>query len=101
MIAVVKKLIKQRQDGISQFQQGGRDDLVRKETAELALLKAYLPPEMPEEDLVSAIDSVIAGMGSVTVKDMGRVMKEVMAKTQGQADGKLVSELVRKRLGPA
>jgi uncharacterized protein YqeY len=99
VIAVLRKLIKQRQDGLAQFEKGGREDLVAKEKAELALLKGYLPQEMSAEELGRIVAEVAASMGPVTIKDMGRVMKEVMVRTQGRADGKMVSDLVKKQLG--
>jgi uncharacterized protein YqeY len=96
---VLKKLIKQRQDSIVGFEKGNRMDLVVKEKAELEILKSYLPSEMSPEAVAKIVDEVVAAAGAVTIKDMGRLMKEVLAKTQGQADGKLVSDLVRKKLG--
>lgn len=94
-IAVVKKQIKQRQDSIEQFTKGNRPEMAEKESKELAILKAYLPPEMPEEEIKKIIAEAIAATGAQGMKDMGKVMKEVNAKIAGQADGKLVSELVR------
>lgn len=96
---VLKKLIKQRQDSIQQFEQGNRMDLVEKERKELAILKAYLPEELSEAEVLKIVEGCIADLGSVTMKDMGRVMKEAMAKAQGKADGKLLSDIVRKKLG--
>ena len=98
VLVVIKKLIKQRQDSIQQFEKGNRMDLVNKERAELDILKAYLPEEMSEQELIKIVDEAVLGMGVITVKDMGRVMKEVMAKTQGRADNKMVSDIVRKKL---
>ena len=98
---VLKKLIKQRQDSIAQFEKGQRMDLVAKEKKELEILKSYLPQELSPEELAKAVDETVAAMGPVTMKDMGRVMKDVMAKTQGRADAKMASDLVRKKLGPA
>lgn len=97
-IAVVKKQIKQRQDSIEQFTKGNRPEMAEKESKELAILKAYLPPEMPEEEIKKIIAEVIAATGAQGMKDMGKVMKEANAKIAGQADGKLVSELVRASL---
>ena len=97
--AVLKKLIKQRQDSISQFEKGGRHDLVAKEKAELEILKSYLGEEIGEAELVKIVDEVVASIGAATMKDMGKVMKEVMAKTKGSADSKMTSDLVRKKLG--
>lgn len=101
VIAVVKKLIKQRQDSITQFEKGGRMDLVEKEKKELEMLKCYLPAELSEADVARIVDQVVASSGAATMKDMGRVMKEVMARTQGAADSKLTSDLVRKKLSGA
>ena len=97
-IAVIKKQIKQRQDSIEQFTKGNRMDLVEKETKELAILKSYLPPELGEEEVKKVIEEAVAQLGAAGLKDMGKVMKEVQAKLAGQADGKLVSELVKQRL---
>lgn len=96
---VLKKLIKQRQDSIAQFEKGARMDLVQKEKAELAILKAYLPQELSEAALSKIIDEVVLAAGASNMRDMGRVMKDVMAETQGRADSKLTSDLVRKKLG--
>ncbi|MCR4338172.1 MAG: GatB/YqeY domain-containing protein [Candidatus Omnitrophica bacterium] len=97
-IAVIKKQIKQRQDSISQYEQGGRQDLAEKEKKELDILKSYLPQEMSAEQVSAVIETVIQEVGAKSVKEMGIVMKGVLAKVGGQADSKLVSELVKKRL---
>jgi len=98
-IAVVKKLIKQHQDSIEQFKAGGRLDLVEKEEKELGFLRAYLPPELSEAEVKKIVDEAVAATGATGIKDMGKVMKEVLARAAGQADAKLVSELVKARLG--
>jgi uncharacterized protein YqeY len=100
-IVAIKKLIKQHQDSIAQFNSGSRPDLADKEAKELEILKVYLPPEMSSDELKKIIDQVIVSTGAVGVRDMGRVIKEVMAKTGGSADGKMVSEIVKLRLAPA
>jgi len=97
---VLKKLIKQRQDSITQFEKGQRMDLVEKEKKELLILKSYLPQELSEEEVVRIVGEVAAELGALTMKDMGKVMKEAMARTQGQADGKMLSDAVRKKLSP-
>jgi hypothetical protein len=97
-IAVIKKQIKQRQDSIEQFQRGNRQDLADKETKELEILKSYLPPELPLEELKKIIEEAVALTAAQDMKDMGKVMKEVTAKITGRADSKLVSDLVRERL---
>lgn len=98
VIQVISTLVKQRRESIEQFTKGGRVDLVRKEEAELALLQAYLPAALPADALQQLVDEVIAAEGATSAKDMGRVMKAVLAKVAGRADGKVVSELVKKCL---
>ena len=98
VIGAIKKQIKQRQDSIGQFAQGGRQDLVDKESAELAILKEYLPEEMPGQELEKLIAGAIEEAQAGSMKDMGKVMKIVAAQVQGRADNKLVSELVKKAL---
>jgi uncharacterized protein YqeY len=98
VISVIKKQIKQRQDSIEQFTKGNRLDMAEKESKEQEILKAYLPAELPAEEIKKIIQEAIAATAASGIKDMGRVMKEVTVKTSGQADGKLVSELVREAL---
>jgi uncharacterized protein YqeY len=99
---VVQSLVKQRKDSIEQFRLGDRQDLVDKETAEIAILDTYLPPAAEPALVDRAIADAIAESGATSVKDMGRVMKTVMAKLAGQnIDGKAVNELVRAKLGGA
>jgi uncharacterized protein len=96
---VLSSLIKQRRDSIEQFKSGGRTDLVEKESAELAILERYAPPAASAEEIERAVDAAIAETGATTAKDMGRVMKGVMSALAGKsADGKVVNELVRKKL---
>jgi uncharacterized protein len=99
---VLATLVKQRKDSIEQFQKGGRQELADKEAAEIKLIEAYLPKAVGEEEITAAIKAVIAEMGSPTIKDMGTVMKNVMAKLQAggaRIEGKTVSDLVKKQLG--
>jgi uncharacterized protein YqeY len=97
---VVASLVKQRRDSIDQFLKGGRKDLADKETAEIAILEGYLPPALDEADLESAVDAAVASTGATSAKDMGKVMKAVMAGLAGKTvDGKAVNELVRRKLG--
>jgi uncharacterized protein YqeY len=100
-IVAVKKLIKQHQDSIEQFKSGSRQDLADKEAKELEILKVYLPAEMSAGELNKIVDEVIVSIGAVGIKDMGKVIKEVMAKAAGSADGKMVSETVKLKLAPA
>jgi uncharacterized protein YqeY len=96
---VVSGLIKQRRDSIEQFVRGGRQDLADKESAEIAILEGYLPPAMDAAELERAVEAAITATGASTPKDMGRVMKTVMADLAGKTvDGKAVNELVRRRL---
>ena len=97
---VVSALVKQRRDSIEQFTKGGRKDLADKETAEIAVLEGYLPPAVDADELEKAVDAAIASSGATSAKDMGRVMKAVMADLAGKTvDGKAVNELVRRKLG--
>jgi len=98
VVAVIKKQVKQRQDSIEQFKAGGREDLVAKESAELDMLKGYLPEEMSEEILQPIVDEAVKESGATSMKDMGNVMKALMPKVAGKADNKLVSDLVKKTL---
>lgn len=97
---VVASLVKQRRDSIDQFLKGGRRDLADKETAEIAILEAYLPPPVDAGDLERIVDTAIAATGASSAKDLGRVMKAVMAELAGRSvDGKAVNELVRRKFG--
>lgn len=98
VIAVIKKQIKQRQDSIDKFKQGSRQDLADKETKELEILKLYLPQGVSEEEIRAAVEEVIKATGASSAQDMGKVMKELLAKFSGSADNKLVSEIVKSRL---
>jgi uncharacterized protein len=99
---VLSTLIKQRRDSIEQFQKGGRQALAEKEASEIKVIEAYLPTAMGEEEITAAVKATIAEMGSPSMKDMGTVMKNAMAKLQGtgaRVEGKLVSEIVKQQLG--
>jgi hypothetical protein len=98
IVAVIKKQIKQRQDSIEQFTKGNRLEMAEKEKKELEMLRAYLPPELSVEQIKVLIEEAIVATGAGGMKDMGRLMKELTVKLAGQADGKLVSDLVRQRL---
>jgi len=97
---VIASLIKQRRDSIDQFRGGGRNDLADREAAEIVVLEAYLPPPLDPGVIERAVDEAIAEAGATSTKDLGRVMKGVMSRLQGQSvDGRMVNELVRKKLG--
>ena len=98
---VLSTLIKQRRESIEQFQKGGRQELADKEAAEIILIEAYLPKAMGQEEIDATVRDVIAEMGSPTLKDMGTVMKNAMARLQAggaRVEGKMVSETVKKQL---
>jgi uncharacterized protein YqeY len=98
-LQVLSTLIKQRKDSIEAFEKGNRPELARKEAEEIAYIEAYMPKAVAEEEIIAAVKATIAEMGSPTVKDMGAVMKNVMARFAGaRVDGKVVSNAVMKEL---
>ena len=98
-LQVISTLVKQRRDAIEQFTAGGRTDLAEKERAEIVVLETYLPPAVSAEELDSTVAQAIAETGASGPKDMGKVMKAVMAALAGKTiDGKKVSELVKSKL---
>lgn len=96
--AALRKVAKQLADAIDQFRAAGRDDLADRESAQLDVLKRYLPPEMSDDDLQAAVSAAIAETGATGPRDMGRVMPVVLAKTTGLADGRRVSGAVKDAL---
>ena len=99
---VLSTLIKQRKESIEQFLKGDRKEMADKEAAEIVFIEAYLPKAASEEQIVAGVKEVIAEMGAPSMKDMGTVMKNVMARFSGagiRADGKQVSEAVKRLLG--
>jgi uncharacterized protein len=99
---ILATLIKQRRDSIDLFQKGGRQELADKEAAEIKLIEAYLPQALGEEEVAAVVKAVIAEMGAPTMKDMGAVRKNVMAKLEAsgaRVEGRTVSEMVKKQLG--
>jgi uncharacterized protein len=98
IIGVIKKMAKQRQDSIEQFEKAGRMDLVTKEKFELSVLESYLPTQLSGEQLAKVVQEAISALGATSIKQMGAVIKEVQARTQGAADNRQVSELVKARL---
>jgi uncharacterized protein YqeY len=100
VLQVVGALVKQRRDSIEQFSKAGRTDLVDKETAEMKILDAFLPPAASAADIDAAVAAAIAETGATSAKDMGKVMKAVMPMLGGKtADGRAVNEAVRRALG--
>lgn len=98
VLKVLSTLAKQRQESIEMFKQGGRDDLQKKEASELKIIERYLPSQLSKADVEKIVESAIKEIGAANIKDMGKVMKAVMPKVAGQADGKLVNEIVRQKL---
>ena len=99
--AVLNTLIKQRKDSVEQFTKGGRQEMADKEAAEIVLIESYLPKAAGEAEVVAGVKAVIAEMGAPTMKDMGGVMKQAMARFSAagmRVDGKVVSEAVKKEL---
>ena len=97
-VAALQREARQRRDSIAEYRKGGRDDLVRREEDELAIVEAYLPDELTEDELRAAVDEAIAEAGASAPGDLGRVMGPLMARVRGRADGRRVNELVRERL---
>ena len=99
--AVLNTLIKQRKDSVEQFTKGGRQEMADKEAAEIVVIEGYLPKAASEADIAAGVKATIAAMGSPTMKDMGTVMKNAMAKFAAagmRVDGKVVSDMVKKEL---
>ena len=100
-LQVLSTLIKQRKDSVEQFTKGGRHELAEKENAEIAIIEAYMPKAVAEDEIRATVRATIAEMGSPTVKEMGLVMKNAMARFQSQGarvEGKTVSEIVKQEL---
>ena len=95
IIDIIMTALKQRRESIEQFQKGGREDLVQKEKSELEVLQTFLPQQLSEEELVSEVQAVIREVGASSPKDMGKVMKIVMVRVRGRAEGARVSSLVK------
>ncbi|GBD99654.1 glutamyl-tRNA(Gln) amidotransferase subunit E [bacterium BMS3Abin07] len=96
--SVLSTLVKQRKESMEQFSRGGRDDLVESEKAELSVLQKYLPKQIPEKELLQLIGDTIRETGATGTKDIGKVMKSVMPKVRGRADGKVVNREVSRLL---
>ncbi len=98
VIETVTSSVKQRRDSIEQFTNAGRNDLVEKEEAELKILQGFLPKQLSVEEVEAEIDRTVTEAGASGMKDLGKVMKLLMPKVAGRADGKMVSDKVRERL---
>jgi len=101
VVQVLSTLIKQRKDSIEQFRGGGREDLAGKEEGEIKVIEEYLPAAASDDEIAAVVDEVVRATGASSPKDMGRVMKEAMARFTGKVvDGKKVNAAVRQRLEP-
>jgi uncharacterized protein YqeY len=98
VLSVIRKAVKQRQESVEQYMKGNRPELAAKEAAEMAMLKEYLPPELPDEELEAAVREIVAATGAQSKKDMGKVMKEATARFKGRADGRKIQEIVSRLL---
>ena len=99
VMKLLRSQVKQRRDSVEQYQKAGRQELVEKEAAEIAVIEEYLPQAASEAEIEQAVADAIAETGAASMKDMGAVMKASMAKLAGKnADGKIVSETVKKKL---
>jgi len=98
-LAVINSQAKQRRDAIAEFSKAGRQDLASKEEEELQVLLSFLPAQLSPEEVEAAIVRIIDQLGASTPKNLGKVMKTAMAELAGQTDGKVVQEIVRRRLG--
>jgi hypothetical protein len=99
VLSVLDKMLKQRRESITQFESGGRADLVAKETAEIGVLQGYLPAPMSPVELDALISEAITATGAASIKDMGKVMAAVKPKAQGRADMGAVSARIKQKLG--
>jgi hypothetical protein len=100
IVEIIFSEVKKRKESVLAFEKGNRKDLADKERAEIKVLEKYLPEQMPEEDLRKIIKEAVGKTGAVTVKDMGKVMAEIMPQIKGKADGGLVSKIVKESLTP-
>jgi len=98
VIAVLSTVVKQRRESAQVYRENGRPELAEKEEQELAVVMEFLPSQLSDDELKALIEEAVTEVGAASMKDMGKVMKVVAAKTTGRADGKVVSELVKARL---
>lgn len=98
VLQLLSTMVKQRKDSIDQFRKGGREDLAEKEESEVKVIMEFMPRQMSEEEIAKEIEQVIQQVGATGIKDMGKVMKDLMPRLTGKADGKKVGEMVKARL---
>lgn len=99
VLDVLNKMVKQRRDSVSQFEQGNREDLAQIERDEIGVLETYLPEQMSKEDIEALVVQVISETGAESIRDMGKVMGQIKAKAEGRADMGTVGATVKARLG--
>ncbi|MEA2111519.1 MAG: GatB/YqeY domain-containing protein [Campylobacterota bacterium] len=99
VLAIIAKQVKQRNDSATQYKEAGRDDLLEKELAEIAIFEVYLPTQLSDDELSTAIKEIIAQTGAESMKDMGKVMRAAKGKIGNLADGKRINECVKALLG--
>jgi uncharacterized protein YqeY len=100
VVKVIQAMVRKGEESVEQFQIGGRMDLVEKEKKEIEILKSFLPQPLSQEEMLKIIDQSIQETQASSLKDIGKVMKSVMPKIGGKADGKLINQLVKERLSP-
>jgi hypothetical protein len=97
---VIQGMVRKGEESVEQFQAGGRNDLVEKEKMEIEILKSFLPQPISQEEIIKIIDETIQETQASSLKDLGKVMKAVMPRLGGKADGKVINQLVKERLSP-
>jgi len=95
---IIQKQVKQRQDSAAQYKEAGRDDLLEKEESEIAIFMAYMPKQLNDSELESAVKAIVEKVGATSMKDMGKVMGTASKELAGKADGKRINEVVKKLL---
>jgi len=98
IISILQKYIKQRKEAYTQYEQAGRKDLAEKELKEIEIVQQFLPPPLSEEELIKIVEDTIKEVGASSIKDMGKVVKAVMDKVKGRAEGSLISKIVKEKL---
>lgn len=98
IIGIVAKEVKKRKDAITDYEKAGREDIISDLNKEIEILSKYLPKQLSKEEIVALVDEAISNVNATSPKDMGKVMQDLRPKTNGRADGKLVSEIVKEKL---
>ncbi len=99
VVEVLAKMAKQRRESVAEYEKGGREDLAEKERLELAVIERYLPAQLSDAEIEGVVDDVLKETGASSMKELGKVMGPIMAKTKGRADGGRVQAIVKKKLG--